>query len=306
MNHIKRLVAAMLPPVVANAVRWAKGRRKPAAVQAYLSGGRVPWSPGYVEYRDRFLTETLANCSLTTKFRSDEELPAGYGLGLDERCVEYPWLLAQLDAQPDRMLDAGSALNHQVILDQPAFRCKNLHILTLAPERVAFWQRGISYLFADLREIPLRSAYYDVIACISTLEHVGCDNTLYASGQYDQGSRNEIRVVIDELNRVLKPGGTLFLSMPFGVRRDFGTFRQFDRELLAWTIEGFGPVRNKTTTFFRYGPAGWERAEEQDCVACEYVEWITRPRDKWPVPLPVEPDLAAAARAVVCLRLTKA
>jgi hypothetical protein len=58
-------------------------------------------------------------------------------------------------------------------------------------------------------------------------------------------------------------------------------------------------------TFYRYTAEGWNLAEAVDCAECDYVEWITRPRNEWPTPLPVEPDLAAAARSVACVRLLK-
>ena len=120
MSRVKRIARALLPQLVADAVRWARGRTDHDTVGAYLSGGRVPWSPGYGEYKQRFLAEGLADASLVGKFRNGELLSAGYGLGLDECCVEYPWLLSQLNERPERMLDAGSALNHRCILDQPA------------------------------------------------------------------------------------------------------------------------------------------------------------------------------------------
>jgi len=36
---------------------------------------------------------------------------------------------------------------------------------------------------------------------------------------------------------VLKPGGSLFLTVPFGIYRHFGTFQQFDRKLLSRVVE---------------------------------------------------------------------
>ncbi len=52
---------------------------------------------------------------------------------------------------------------------------------------------------SNLHEIPKPSNYYDVIICTQVLEHV----------EYPQR-------VIEEFNRVLKPGGKLFLTAPQG------------------------------------------------------------------------------------------
>src|SRR4051812_49202949 len=118
------------------------------------------------------------------RFRRSEPLPAGYGAGLDERCVEYPWCLSRLRESDVRVLDAGSVLNIGYILDQPAVARTKKHILTLAPEGDAYWHRGISYLYEDLRDIPTRDAFYDCVVCLSTLEHVGMDNHDY-TGSFD-------------------------------------------------------------------------------------------------------------------------
>ena len=40
---------------------------------------------------------------------------------------------------------------------------------------------GVSCLYEDLRALPYRASYFDAVACISTLEHVGMDNRLYGS-----------------------------------------------------------------------------------------------------------------------------
>src|SRR5262249_39364081 len=145
----------------------------------------VPWSDGYDEAKEQFLHEVLASDELMHLFASAGPLPDAFGLGFDERCVEYPWLLTHMPPGPLRVLDAGSTLNHEFFLNRGVIAEKKLHILTLAPEEKCFWERGISYLFEDLREVPVRSEYYDVVACISTLEHVGCDNTFYTKNPND-------------------------------------------------------------------------------------------------------------------------
>ena len=249
---------------------------------------------------------TLGDESLLARFRLGDPLPTGYGIGVDERCVEYPWLLAHLDQRSDVLLDAGSTLNHAFILNHRVLREKVIHVLTLAPERNCFWAKGISYLFHDLRDIPIRNDYYDVIACISTLEHIGCDNRQYTRiGAHSEQRVKDFALTMKELRRVLKAGGTLYLTVPFGVYSHFGTFQQFDRNLLSRAIKAFGKAREVTKIFYRYKAEGWNVADAMDCSECEYVEWINQPHYQWPSPLPVEPDRAAAARAVGCVRLMK-
>lgn len=274
----------------------------------YLSAGRIPWSRGYAQAKEQFINEGLANPALLEIFRKGAALPGQFGVGLDERCVEYPWIIAHVQDGTERLLDAGSTLNHAFILDHPAFREKKLYILTLAPEPSCFWHKGVSYLFDDLRNMPFRDDYFGSIACVSTLEHVGCDNALYTHNDAHREDRPEdFTVVMREFRRVLKPGGAVFLSVPFGVHRHFGAFQQFDQKLLLRTVEGFGEASEIGQTFYRYTAAGWNVADAAACAQSEYVEWVASAwlTGQFPTPLPVEPDMAAAARAVACLRLIK-
>ncbi len=287
-------------------------KRIPAPVQdpkmAYLRGGRIPWSLGYNEAKERFIAQVLADPQVLQLFVTERQLPREYGIGLDERCVEYPWLMAYLQSDPEIVLDAGSALNHAYMLEHPVFEKKKLHILTLAPEVSCFWKKGISYLFEDLRRIPVKDAYYDTIVCLSTLEHVGFDNTTYTHDEAHREQRpTDFIAAMQELSRVLKPGGRLFLTVPFGSYRNFGSFQQFDRQLLSQAIAAFGEASTVRESFYRYTVQGWMVAAAAECVECEYVEWVAKVWSgaPWPTPLPCDPDFAAAARAVACVELTK-
>src|SRR5687767_4125179 len=121
----------------------------------------------------------LDNESTLERLAAGEPLPAGYAVGANERAVEVPWLFARRPA--GRMLDAGSALNHAAYLDRLQPLVSELHIVTLTYEGVAYPERGISYAFADLRALPYLDGYFDTVASISTLEHVGMDNTDYGA-----------------------------------------------------------------------------------------------------------------------------
>ncbi len=275
----------------------------------YWKAGRIPWSRGYDQARTRFISEVLGNPSLIEIFQQKHKLPAQFGVAFDERCVEYPWLVAHLQPGVERMLDAGSTLNHTFILDQPVIRQKKLHILTLAPEDDCFWRRGISYLYEDLREIPIRHDYYDVIVCLSTLEHVGFDNTRYSlTNEHREHQREAFLAVMQEFRRILRPGGSLFVSVPFGAYRDFGLFQQFDRQMVGLAVQAFGKKTDITETFYRWTAAGWQVADVADCVHCEFGTWVQSIRystDEWASIAPRDPALPAAAGAVACIRFIK-
>lgn len=268
-----------------------------------------PWTKEYIERRQDVLCRIIRDPAVLADFAARLPLPAGHGAGLDERCIEYPWMLSRLKSGPERLLDAGSALNHPWLLELPVFAGKGMHILTLAPEGHCAWQAGISYIFADLRDIPMRDGFYTRIACISTLEHVGFDNSVYAGEAHRQsGLRDEYKLALAELNRVLAPGGELLLTLPFGHYENLVLAQQFDSVLLAELIEGFGPAEVEMT-FYRYGLDGWQLSDEAACAEARYARWaidfFLNPSVYDLAAAPVDADLAPAARAVACLRLVK-
>lgn len=298
---MKEIVQALLPPAL---LQGARATLRGARLVIYnLSPS--PWTHGYNIAKHNLIRATLADPGRMAPFRERTALPRAHGRGIDERCVEYPWLYARLMPGPGAFLDAGSALNFDYLLSRPELASKGIAILTLAPERDAFWQRGISYVYGDLRHAPLRDGYYDAVACISTLEHVGCDNSIY-TGKTDNGvySEGEMAAAVCDMWRMLKEGGTLYITVPFGVRRNYGSFQQFDSGLLDKAIAqcvGAAPVER---SFFRYGVTGWQWASEGESSDAVYVDWICRAADDRG-PRPREPDGGAAARAVACLALTK-
>jgi hypothetical protein len=96
--------------------------------------------------------------------------------------------------------------------------------------------------------------------------------------------------------------------VPYGIYQHLGWSQQFNSTMLSQAITGFGGTGNETKiTFYRYSSSGWQVVSPDECADCEYVGWIADAwlRGTWPDVVPVEPDLAAAARAVACVRLLK-
>ena len=94
----------------------------------FLVSGKRPFSTGYGAYKEEHVRGVLDRGEF-----HPGKLPDGYGVDLDERIIEYPWLLSHLPSGPGLLLDAGSALNFRFLLDLPALAAKTVHICTWHP-----------------------------------------------------------------------------------------------------------------------------------------------------------------------------
>lgn len=220
-------------------------------------------------------------------FADGAPLPPGLGVGFDERCVEYPWLFSR--NLGGRVLDAGSVLNHRHLLERLLPVIDDLTIVTLAPEPVAHTELGVSHLYGDMRRLPFRDDWFDEVVCLSTLEHVGMDNSGYGGpGATDEDPAGAAATALRELLRVVRTGGRVHLSLPFGRREDHGWFRQLNRADVDALLDAAGAAVHDEVVF-RYSARGWRRARERRAARAVYNSSSQLGGDK-----------AVAARAVYC------
>jgi SAM-dependent methyltransferase len=184
----------------------------------------------------------------------------------DERVIELPWVLARL--RPGRALEVGYAFAeppYLAALLQAGF--DELTGVDLATADVP----GMATVQADVRELPFAGGAFDLVLCVSTLEHVGADNTGYGlESETDGPSR---LAALRELRRVLAPSGRLLITVPCGEPDDYGWFRQEDvggwtrlftqagffieeQEVYELTDEGWRSSPGLETTGLRYGDRG--------------------------------------------------
>jgi len=157
---------------------------------------------------------------------------------------------------------------------------------------MSYPERGISYVYADLRDLPFRDSRFDVIVSISTLEHVGMDNSGYGGPSVRAHDPDaELERAVGELRRVIVPGGTLLITVPVGRAEDHGWFRQFDRRGVERLVSALRPSR-ASTCFYLYSKDGWRQRSGKRVDDASYHEVL--------VDGPAS-DHAAAARAVACI-----
>lgn len=268
-----------------------QAHQKERRLKSYFTSGRIPWSVGYLDYRNRQIETAL------------KQLPVDFtnwGVGLDERVVEMPWCFQELKSEARTILDAGSSLNHDFVLDQKLLEEKELSICTFYPESYSRLDKRISYVFADLRNMPFRDEWFDAVMCISTIEHIDMDNSMYGytSSIVSTEKSYGYLLAISEMVRVLKSGGQLLLTFPFGRFENHGFFQQLDREMVDRISHFLSNRGTFTATFFKYEESGWIKSTEAKCGDSESFNPHTGKGKK--------NDGAAHSRAICCISFIKA
>ena len=271
-------------------------------IKQYFRGGSIPWSKGYAEYKFDLIYNSIANQEVIEQFKNFNSIPAGFAKGVDERAVEYPWLFSQISIGKTKFLDAGSTFNFKEIIEAPALKEKEITIATFFPERNKFNEKRISYVYADLRELPFRNDWFDEIICQSTLEHIDMDNSMYGYEMKNAGGEKqksyEYMKVIHELSRILKKDGILLLTFPYGKFENHGFFQQFDHEMISHIATYFNAHGKTELKFLKYLSDGWIISNQNDCEDAFSFNPHTQ--------IGKGNDGAAHSRAICCVRFIKA
>ncbi len=144
----------------------------------------------------------------------------------DERMIEIPWVLSRV-VPSGRVLEVGYAFAEPAYL-AGLLRCE---VELVGVDLVELELDDVERLVADVRRLPLPDESIDQALLVSTLEHVGADNSVYGvDDEPDPGARRDALV---ELRRVLRPDGSLLVTVPLGEPGDHGWFRQDD--VSGWT-----------------------------------------------------------------------
>jgi O-antigen chain-terminating methyltransferase len=182
-----------------------------------------------------------------------------YGLGKTERVIEIPWALSKYNGGR-RVLEVGCSFaseNPDYIEGLLSLNIPELHGIDVSSVEAPHFIKKT----ADIRESGYETRFFDFILCISTLEHVGKDNTKHykpiAELSADQpSSLPPDAEALVEMFRILRKGGKLIVTVPFGKFVDYGWFIHYDSQAVATLFRSI-PMANIDAEYFKYMEAGW-------------------------------------------------
>jgi SAM-dependent methyltransferase len=152
----------------------------------------------------------------------------------DERIVEIPWVLSRYRGEAN-VLDVGSAYASPSYVGA-LVRLGAERLVGVDPAEMSV--AGIESVTADVRDLPFPADSFDLVFCVSTLEHVGRDNRVY--GLVDERSTSGMGEGLAELARVLTVAGRILLTVPCGDSEDHGWFVQLPPDDWRWVFSGAG------------------------------------------------------------------
>lgn len=149
------------------------------------------------------------------------------GLVTTERVIEYPFVFQNLDGVTGPVLDVGCCSSRVPV----ALASRGFAVVGIDFNPYPHTHPNLRAVRGDAMRMPFASGAFAAVLAVSVVEHIGI-------GHYgDPGAARGDLSAIREIRRVLRPGGRLLLTVPFGVASQSDFQRVYDpaglSELLA-------------------------------------------------------------------------
>ena len=164
------------------------------------------------------------------RFRKEEALVKF--VFINERILEIPFVATSLGDLPagSRVIDLGCSESMMpMILLAMGFKVTGVDCREYPYDMPHF-----HFDRADILELPYADSSFDAATCISTVEHIGLGH--YNDPLHETGADGK---AMEQVRRILKPGGRLIFSVPFGKAFQGALQRVYDQPRLDAILKGF-------------------------------------------------------------------
>lgn len=173
---------------------------------------------------------------------------------ISSRTVEYPWVLRNLTIPRGKVLDVGpTGSTFPILLTSFGYDVYGIDI------RSYEWKvpPNLTMVVGDIKATKFPTGFFDAVTAISTIEHIGLGR--YGETLDPKGDRKAIAEII----RILKDGGELLMTVPFGRRSVSTLHRVYDEDALRSLL--VGTTINKME-FFGLRGGFWVRLSSSELV----------------------------------------
>ncbi|HEY8506113.1 MAG TPA: methyltransferase domain-containing protein [Gemmataceae bacterium] len=153
----------------------------------------------------------------------------GKVFGISERILEHIYVHSRLPKPPARVLDLGCAESTNAI----EMASLGFEVVGVDLRLLPLTHPNFRMVQADLADLPFPDDSFDVAVSLSTIEHVGL------KWYGEPGEQTTDARAVEEVYRVLKPGGTFILTVPFGRAGETPLHRIYDRAGLERLLHRF-------------------------------------------------------------------
>jgi SAM-dependent methyltransferase len=129
----------------------------------------------------------------------------------DSRVIEYGFALSKIVQMPKgKSLDVGCIARHNYLIPTMCFAGWDVHGIDIR-SGWGYTHPNFHFVTGDIRESSYKNNDFDLISCISTIEHIGTTN-YYGDTKLEDNADCK---VVQELQRILKPSGILIITVPY-------------------------------------------------------------------------------------------
>lgn len=133
---------------------------------------------------------------------------------LHSRTIEYPFTASRLgDAK--RILDVGSVKGDSAWTNWLESLPIDVHVTDYDADDEGIFQNS-TFHHADVRDLPIEDNVFDKILAVSVIEHIGMAVPQVVDDVLPPVETDGDIAAFKELLRVLKPGGEIVMTLPFG------------------------------------------------------------------------------------------
>ena len=169
---------------------------------------------------------------------------------------EYDFVMDNIHSTGTRILDVGSTGSPLPL----KLAKKGYNVYSIDVRNYHEKHPNLTVVNADIKNTPFSDDFFDVITCVSTIEHIGLG--AYGDPKYDVGGES----AMGEFKRILKKHGRLILTTPFA-----GEYKVLPLRDAYERIHNYEKIR----ALFN----GWEILKEEYYIPEKAKHWIKATRD---------------------------